>query len=226
MSEVGVCSRREADRLIQEGRVSVNGSTAVPGSRILPSDEIRIDGKSIRKEERKVLLLFYKPRGLVCSTKKQFHETTVIEYIRYPLRLFPVGRLDKDSEGLLLLTNQGDLADRILRARNRHEKEYLVWVDHPIDSFFVHKMSTGVPILDTVTRPCRVEKKDDNCFAITLTQGLNRQIRRMCEALGYRVVRLKRIRIMNLTLGKLKKGQYREVSEEEWDQLKRMLEEA
>ena len=191
LSEAGFCSRREADSLIQNGRVTVEGHKAEP--------------------EEKVLLLFHKPRGVVCSTKKQRQETTVTEYLNYPVRIYPIGRLDKESEGLLLLTNQGDLVNKIMRAGNYHEKEYLVTVNKPVDGEFVKKMSSGIPILDTITRPCFVEKTGRNSFRIILTQGLNRQIRRMCEYLGYHVCTLKRIRIMNLTLDGLKCGEYREI---------------
>lgn len=220
LSEAGFCSRREADRLIEAGRVTVNGKKAENGEQVGPLDEVQVDGKSLKKEERKVLLIFYKPRGIVCSTKKQGKDQTVTEYLHYPLRIYPVGRLDKDSEGLLLMTNQGDLVNRIMRAGNRHEKEYLVTVDKKIDASFVQRMSGGVPILDTVTRPCTVEKTGEKTFRIILTQGLNRQIRRMCEYLGYHVTALKRVRIMNIKLGTLAPGEYREISPEEWKELK------
>ena len=219
LSEIGFCSRREADRLLQEGRVLVEGQKAQPGEKVTADAKILVDGKPVKKVEQKVLLLFYKPRGVVCSTKKQRQETTVIEYLDYPIRIYPIGRLDKESEGLLLLTNQGDLVNRIMRAGNYHEKEYLVTVDKPIDQDFVRKMAGGVPILDTVTRPCQVEKTGRNSFRIILTQGLNRQIRRMCEYLGYQVRSLKRVRIMDLTLDGLSEGMYREASKEELAQL-------
>lgn len=219
LSDAGVCSRREADRLIEAGRITVNGKTVSMGDRISPETEVCLDGKPVFKNEKKVLLLFYKPKGVVCSTKKQRQEVTVTEYLNYPLRIYPVGRLDKDSEGLLLLTNEGDLVNRIMRAGNQHEKEYLVTVDKPIDSDFIRKMSEGVPVLDTVTRPCTVEKTGKQSFRIILTQGLNRQIRRMCAYFGYRVTSLKRIRIMNLTLDGIPEGAYREIYPKEWEVL-------
>ena len=223
LSEAGFCSRREADSLIQAGRVTVDGHRAEPGEKITEHAQVLVDGKPVQKVEEKVLLLFYKPRGVVCSTKQQRQEMTVTEYLDYPVRIYPVGRLDKESEGLLLLTNQGDLVNKIMRAGNYHEKEYLVTVDRPVDDSFVKKMSSGVPILDTVTRPCFVEKTGKKSFRIILTQGLNRQIRRMCEYLGYQVLTLKRVRIMELTLDGLKEGQYRDATAEEWKMLERGL---
>ena len=221
LSEAGFCSRREADSLIQDGRVTVEGHTAEPGEKITADTVVFVDGKPVKKVEKKVLLLFHKPRGIVCSTKKQRQETTVTEYLNYPVRIYPIGRLDKESEGLLLLTNQGDLVNKIMRAGNYHEKEYLVTVNKPVDGGFVRKMSSGVPILDTITRPCFVEKTGGNSFRIILTQGLNRQIRRMCEYLGYQVLTLKRVRIMELTLDGLKEGAYREATRGEWEKLER-----
>lgn len=224
LSDAGVCSRREADRLIEAGRVTVNGVVAVSGQQIEGQEEVAVDGKKVTQEEKKVLLLFYKPRGIVCSTKKQREETTVTEYLNYPCRVYPVGRLDKESEGLLLMTNQGDLVNRIMRAGNWHEKEYLVTVDKPIGEDFIAKMRKGVPILDTVTRPCFAQITGKQSFRIILTQGLNRQIRRMCEYLGYRVTSLKRVRIMNLTISGIEKGKYREITESEKKELFKMLE--
>lgn len=221
LSEAGFCSRREADSLIQNGRVTVEGHKAEPGERITADTVVFVDGKPVKKVEEKVLLLFHKPRGVVCSTKKQRQETTVTEYLNYPVRIYPIGRLDKESEGLLLLTNQGDLVNKIMRAGNYHEKEYLVTVNKPVDGDFVKKMSSGIPILDTITRPCFVEKTGRNSFRIILTQGLNRQIRRMCEYLGYQVLSLKRVRIMELTIDGLKEGGYREATQEEWKKLER-----
>ncbi len=223
LSQAGLCSRREADRLIEAGRITVNGRTALPGEKVKPGDDVRLDGKSAAREERKVLLLFHKPRGIVCSTKKQRDETTVTEYLNYPVRVYPAGRLDKDSQGLLLMTNQGDLADRILRGRNYHEKEYLVEVDRPVRKEFLEGMRSGVPILDTVTRPCFVEATGKRSFRIILTQGLNRQIRRMCEYFGYQVTSLKRIRIMNLSLDGIPEGGFREITRQEREELERML---
>ena len=215
LSEAGICSRREADRLIESGRIRVDGHRAQPGERISPGADVYVDGVKVLKEERRVLLLFYKPRGIVCSTIQQKQETTVTEYLNYPIRIYPIGRLDKDSEGLLLMTNQGDLVNRIMRAGNRHEKEYLVTVDKPVNDRFLKNMAAGVPILDTITRPCTVERTGDRSFRIILTQGLNRQIRRMCEYFGYHVTTLKRIRIMNLTLDGITEGKYREISPKE-----------
>lgn len=223
LSDAGMCSRREADRLISDGRITVNGQKAVCGQRVSPTEEICLDGRAVWKTGKKTLLLFYKPRGIVCSTRKQFAETTVIDYLNYPERIYPVGRLDKESEGLLLLTNEGELPNKILRGGNYHEKEYLVTVNHPVTEEFLQKMRSGVPILDTVTRPCVVEKTGRAAFRIVLTQGLNRQIRRMSEYLGYRVLTLKRIRIMNLSLGGLKPGEYREITREEREKLDELL---
>jgi len=211
LSERGVCSRREADRMAEEGRNTVNGKVCAPGTKVRESDDIRIDGKPIRKKDRPVLLKFYKPRGIVCSTKQQFDETTVTDFIDYPVRIYPVGRLDKDSEGLLLLTNRGDLVNHILKASEHHEKEYVVTVDREIDDAFIRGMQGGVPILDTVTRKCRAVKTGKRTFRIILTQGLNRQIRRMCEYFGYHVTKLKRIRIMDYRLDDMKPGEIREV---------------
>ena len=190
LSDAGVCSRREADRMILEGRITVNGEVAVSGQKVSGKDEICIDQIPVEKNEKKVLLLFNKPRGIVCSTKKQRQETTVTEYLDYPLRIYPVGRLDKESQGLLLLTNEGDLVNKIMRAGNRHEKEYFVTVNKPVDESFIRRMSAGVPILDTVTRPCQVVQTGACSFRIILSQGLNRQIRRMCQYLGYEVKKL------------------------------------
>ena len=223
LSEAGICSRREADRLIEEGRVSVNGAPVLPGQRVSAKDLVCVDGNLVRQKNKNILLLFYKPAGIVCSTKKQFRETTVTEYLDYPERVYPVCRLDKDSEGLLLMTNQGELLNKILRAGNYHEKEYLVTVDRPFDEAFLEGMRKGVPILQTVTRPCTVERTGKKSFRIILTQGLNRQIRRMCAYFGYEVRTLKRIRIMNLTIHGLKAGDYREISREEYQELKQLL---
>ena len=223
LSEAGVCSRREADRMIEEERITVNGQKAVSGQKVSTEDEICIDNVPVHKNEKKVMLLFNKPRGIVCSTKQQRQETTVTDYLDYPLRIYPVGRLDKESQGLLLLTNEGDLVNKIMRAGNYHEKEYFVTVNKPLDKEFIRRMSRGVPILDTVTRPCKVVQTGECSFRIILTQGLNRQIRRMCEYFGYQVVKLKRIRIMNITLGDLPSGSYREVSREEQEELYRRI---
>ena len=223
LSDIGVCSRREADRLTEAGRVTANGELVSTGMKILPDAEICIDGKPVKKQEKKILLLFHKPKGIVCSTRQQRNEMTVTEYLDYPVRIYPIGRLDKDSEGLLLLTNEGDLVNRIMKAGNYHEKEYQVTVNKPVTEEFIRGMGGGVPILDTVTRPCKVTKTGKNSFRIILTQGLNRQIRRMCEYFGYKVVTLKRVRIMNLYIDGLEEGKYREIRPEERKELEEML---
>ena len=223
LGDSGLCSRREADRLIAAGKVWVNGTPAGVGSRIYPGDRVVCGEKEITKEEKLVLIAFHKPRGIECTTDRRVKEN-VIDYLNYGSRIFPIGRLDKDSEGLLLMTNDGDIVNKILRARNYHEKEYLVTVNKPVTQEFLKGMSRGVPILGTVTRPCRTEAVDSNTFRIILTQGLNRQIRRMCEYFGYRVQRLVRVRIMNISLGHLKCGGWRNVTDQELAQLKKMLE--
>ncbi len=224
LSEAGLCSRREADRLICAGRVTVDGAAAQPGQRILPASLVCVDGSPVDSDREDVLLLFYKPRGIVCSAKRQGQETTVTEYIHYPVRIYPVGRLDKESEGLLLMTNQGELTNRLLKASGCHEKEYLVEIDRPVTRDFLERMSKGVRIrkmekgewiLDKVTNPCYTQQTGRNAFRIILTQGLNRQIRRMCEALGCHVTKLKRVRIVNLTLEGLSPGQYRPATDQE-----------
>ena len=225
LSDAGVCSRREADRLVQDGRVMVDGKTAVLGMQIQEGQEILVNGKKVRREEKKVLLLFHKPRGIECTANPKIKKN-VISYIDYPIRIYYIGRLDKDSEGLLLLTNQGELVNKMMRAGNCHEKEYLVTVDKPVTEDFIRKMSCGVPILGTVTRKCHVEKTGKKTFRIILTQGLNRQIRRMCEYLGYRVERLVRVRVMNLELGDLPVGQYREAAEKELENLKSLIQDS
>lgn len=225
LSDAGVCSRREADRLVEQGRVTVDGKVLAMGTRVSPTADIRVNGKPIRKEEKKVLLMLNKPRGIVCTMERRERDS-VVRFMNYPIRVYPVGRLDKDSEGLLLLTNQGDLVNRIMRAGNRHEKEYIVTVDREIDKDFLEKMSIGVPILDTITRPCTVEYVGKYTFRIILTQGLNRQIRRMCAYFGYDVKKLKRVRIMNLELGNLPVGKYREVIGKELEELFHLLEDS
>ena len=220
LSEAGVCSRRGADRLIEEGRVSVNGTLAFLGSVVKNSDEVRVDGNLVKSVIKKVLIAFNKPRGIVCTTADpKSKDVNIIEYINYSERIFPVGRLDKDSEGLILLSNDGDLSNKIMKARNFHEKEYEVEVDRPFDDEFLKKMSEGVPILDTITRKCTLKHTGKTSFNIILTQGLNRQIRRMCEYFGYKVLKLKRIRIMNIKLGNLKSGTYRNITDKEYDEL-------
>ena len=224
LSEAGVCSRRGADRLIEEGRVSVNGILAFLGSVVNKEDEVRVDGNLVKAVAKKVLIAFNKPRGIVCTTADpKSKDVNIIEYINYPERIFPVGRLDKDSEGLILLSNDGDLSNKIMKARNFHEKEYEVEVDKPFDDEFLKRMSEGVPILDTVTRKCTLKRTGKTSFNIILTQGLNRQIRRMCEYFGYKVVRLRRIRIMNIKLGNLKSGTYRNITDKEYAELTKGL---
>lgn len=214
LSDAGVCSRRQADLLIEEKRVTINGVTAVTGQKVSPNDRVAVNGKPIQVQEERVLLLFNKPRGIVCTAEKR-EKNNVIKYLNYPVRITYAGRLDKDSEGLLLMTNDGELINRMMRARNGHEKEYVVKVNKPITDDFLNGMANGVPILDTVTRPCTVEKIGKYTFRIILTQGLNRQIRRMCEYFHYEVTMLKRVRIMNLTLGNLPVGKTRELTQEE-----------
>lgn len=223
LSEVGYCSRRAADKLLEEGRITINGKIPELGTKVSDEDEIFVDGKSIRKtEEEFVYIAFNKPIGIVCTTDVKREKNNIIEYISHPKRIFPVGRLDKPSEGLILLTSDGDIVNKILRAKNNHEKEYLVRVDKPITEKFLEKMRNGVPILDTVTRKCEVEKIDTMNFRIVLTQGLNRQIRRMCEYLGYEVKKLKRIRIMNIKLD-LPVGKWRDLTSDELSELNELL---
>ncbi|MBQ3782753.1 MAG: pseudouridine synthase [Lachnospiraceae bacterium] len=222
LSDAGVCSRREADRLVDAGRVFVDGKPAVQGQKVTGNQRIEIDHKPIKKEEEKVLLAFNKPRGVVCTTSKK-DKDNIVEYINYGKRIYPIGRLDKDSEGLILLTNQGELVDKILRGSNFHEKEYIVTVNKKITPDFLRVMGSGVPILDTMTRPCEIEQIGPRTFRIILTQGLNRQIRRMCEYLNYRVVELERVRVMNIRLGRLKTGTYRKIVGKELEELLSLL---
>ena len=222
LSEAGVCSRRQADRYIDNGEVMINGQVASMGDRVAEGDEVVFQGKVVTNTAPFVLLAYNKPTGIVCSAKEK---DNIVDYIGYPERIYPIGRLDKDSEGLVLLTNQGELHNQISHARNCHEKEYEVMVDRTITKEFLAQMREGVPILDTITRPCKVRKTSQNTFTIILTQGLNRQIRRMCDALGYRVRRLKRVRVMNIQLDDLKTGEYREITGVELEQLMQMLKE-
>ena len=223
LTEVGFCSRRAADKLIEEGRVAINGVKAVLGTRLNPGDVVTVNGKDIsRSEEKPVYLAFNKPVGIVCTTDTRVEKNNIIEYINYPSRIFPIGRLDKMSEGLILLTSDGDIVNKILRARNNHEKEYIVKVHKAITPSFIKQMSKGVPILDTVTRECFVEQTAPDEFRIILTQGLNRQIRRMCEFLGYEVTRLKRIRIMNIHLDTAV-GKWRNLTEKELRDINSMI---
>jgi 23S rRNA pseudouridine2604 synthase len=218
-SEIGYCSRREADKLVEQGKVTINGIVAEMGSKISPTDEIRLNGKLVgRKETQFVYLAFNKPRGIVCTTDTRREKNNIIDYINYPERIFPIGRLDKDSQGLIFLTNDGDIVNEILRDKNNHEKEYLVNVREPITDEFIQKMGNGVPILDTVTKKCFVEQISEYQFRIILTQGLNRQIRRMTEYLGNRVVKLKRYRIMNVELD-VPLGKWRHLTKQELDEI-------
>ena len=222
LSEAGVCSRREADRLIESGRVTVDGQRAQTGMRITPGQVVKVGRKVVSKQDEMIVLAVNKPRGIVCTEERR-ERNSIVRFLDYPVRVTYIGRLDKDSRGLLLMTNNGDIINRMMRAANYHEKEYKVTVDQEITPEFIEKMSSGVPILDTVTRPCRVEKIGKYTFSIILTQGLNRQIRRMCEALGYQVRDLVRVRVMNIRLGSLKEGQYRKVTDEELEELYEML---
>lgn len=223
LSESGFCSRREADRLITEGRVTINGAVPEMGTKVFETDEIRVDGKLIRENRDKpIYIAFNKPAGIECTTNQSVRNN-IVDYINYPERIFPIGRLDKASEGLIFMTNDGDIVNKILRARNNHEKEYIVTVDRPITDRFIEKMGNGVPILDTITRKCKVEQISKYIFKIVLTQGLNRQIRRMCEYLGYEVTALKRIRIINISLD-VQVGRYRDLTEAEIKELNQLIE--
>ena len=223
LSEVGYCSRRAADKLINEGRVTINGVVPEMGTKITSADELRVDGELISESKNKpVYLAFNKPVGIVCTTDTGVEKDNIIDYINYPKRIFPIGRLDKPSEGLIFLTNDGDIVNKILRARNNHEKEYLVTVNKPITNNFIQKMRNGVPVLDTITRKCKVEQIGKNKFKIILTQGLNRQIRRMCEFLDYKVVKLKRTRIMNVVLD-TPVGKWRNLTDGEIKEINRLV---
>ena len=223
LSDAGVCSRREADRLIETGRVTVDGQRAQTGMRIVPGQVVKVGNKVVSKQDEMIVLAVNKPRGIVCTEERRERDS-IVRFLNYPVRVTYIGRLDKDSHGLLLMTNNGDIINKMMRAANKHEKEYKVTVDKEITEDFLKKMAAGVPILDTVTRPCTVKKIGKYTFSIILTQGLNRQIRRMCEALGYEVKDLLRVRVMNITLNGLKDGQYRKLTDQElnelYDQLK------
>lgn len=214
ISESGFCSRREADKFIEAGKVLVNGVKAPVGTKVSPYDKVTVNGKTINPKEKRVYIAFNKPVGITCTTETHV-KGNIVDYIGYKERIFPIGRLDKPSQGLIFLTNDGDIVNKILRAGNNHEKEYLVTVDKPITPDFVAKMSNGVPILDTITKKCYVKKESSNIFRIVLTQGLNRQIRRMCDYLGYNVTKLERIRIMNITLKGIPMGKWRYLTPEE-----------
>lgn len=228
-SEVGYCSRREADRLIEQRRVTINGVVAEMGSKVSYNDEVRLNGKLITpkgqmegKKKKQIYIAFNKPKGIVCTTDTKREKNNIIDYIKYPERIFPIGRLDKDSQGLIFLTNDGDIVNKILRAGNNHEKEYMVKVKYPITKTFIHKMGNGVPILDTVTKKCVVEQIDRFTFKIILTQGLNRQIRRMTEYLGNEVVELERYRIMNVDLD-IPVGKWRYLTDKELNGIFKMV---
>ena len=222
LSEAGVCSRREADRLIESGKVTVDGVTAQMGMRVTAGQIVKVGKKTVSKQDEMIVLAVNKPKGIVC-TEDQRERDSIVRFLNYPVRVTYAGRLDKDSRGLLLMTNNGDIINQMMRAANRHEKEYKVTVDKEITEQFIKKMSEGVPILDTVTRPCTVKKIGKYTFSIILTQGLNRQTRRMCAAFGYEVKDLVRIRIMNIRLGSLKEGAYRKLTDEELEELYEML---
>ena len=224
LSEAGYCSRRRADKLIEEGKVTINGIIPSIGSRVKDDDQVVVEGQRIGKStKRKIYLAFNKPVGIVCTTDRAVEPDNIIDFINYPKRIFPIGRLDKSSEGLIFLTDDGDIVNKILRARNNHEKEYIVSVNRPIDRQFIETMSNGVEILETKTKNCFVKKLGPKKFKIILTQGLNRQIRRMCESLGYRVKSLKRVRIMNINLD-LPLGKFRELTKKEILELNQLLE--
>ena len=223
LSDAGICSRREADTVIASGKVTIDGVVAEMGSKVLPGQKVLYRGKEVTKMDKQVLIAFYKPVGIVCTTDTKREKDNVIDYLKYPERIYPIGRLDKDSEGLLLLTNDGDIVNKILRAGNHHEKEYLVTVNKPLTAEFLKGMAGGVPILDTVTKPCVIEQTGKCSFKIILTQGLNRQIRRMCEYFGYRVLTLKRVRIMHIQLGHLLPGSYRNLTDAELKRLEDVL---
>ncbi|MBR0463049.1 MAG: pseudouridine synthase [Clostridia bacterium] len=218
IADSGFCSRREADRLISEGKVILQGRKGVLGDKVMPGMSVTVDGREVRPQRHKVYIALNKPEGIVCTADPR-EPMNVVDYVGHPERIFPIGRLDKDSSGLLLMTSDGEIVNRILRAAGRHEKEYLVRVNRPVTRRFLTDMSNGVPILDTVTLPCAVVQEGRDSFRITLVQGLNRQIRRMCEALGYSVVSLRRERIMNINLGRLKPGHWRNLTPRELDEL-------
>ncbi len=223
ISETGFCSRREADRHIAEGRVTINGVVPEMGTKVAPGDEVLVNGKPLKAKQEAVYLAFNKPVGITCTTERHV-EGNIIDYIGHPKRIFPIGRLDKPSDGLIFLTSDGDIVNKILRAGNAHEKEYVVRVDKPINPDFLKRMAAGVPILDTITQPCRIEQISTYVFRIILTQGLNRQIRRMCEALGYEVFKLKRVRIMNVSLDGLGVGEWRYLTQREMADIQQMIE--
>ncbi len=218
ISETGICSRREADKWIEAGRVTWNGQSAALGTQVGEGDEVRVDGQLLGAKKKDVYIALNKPVGIICTTETDIADN-IIDHVHHPERIFPVGRLDRDSEGLILLTNNGDIVNEILRSENNHEKEYIVSVDRPITQLALQMMSSGVKIMGEITKPAKVQRIDPQTFRITLTQGLNRQIRRMCSALGYRAQRLQRVRIMNITLGNLPPGQWRTLTPAELEGL-------
>lgn len=223
LSEVGHCSRRAADKLIEEGRVTINGKVPEMGTKVAPNDDVCVDGISVvEKTKKRIYIAFNKPVGVVCTTDNRREKNNIIDFINYPERIFPIGRLDKPSEGLIFLTDDGDIVNKILRARNNHEKEYIVSVNRPVTKSFIQKMASGIPILETVTKKCEVEQTGKFEFRIVLTQGLNRQIRRMCEFCGYEVTALKRVRIMNVSLD-IPVGEWRYISNEEMNELNQLV---
>ena len=224
LSEIGHCSRRGADKLLEQGRITINGKVPELGEKVQEGDVVAVDGNVVgNRTEKHVYIALNKPRGIVCTTDRRVEKDNIVDFVGHPQRIFPIGRLDKPSEGLILMTSDGDIVNKILRARNNHEKEYVVSVDRPIRQEFITKMRNGVPILDTVTRKCYVEQMGARSFRIILTQGLNRQIRRMCEHLGYRVTKLKRVRIMNINLD-LPLGEWRDLKTHELKELRRLCE--
>ena len=222
MSETGICSRREADRYIESGRVTVDGVKAIPGIKVSKGQVVKLDGKSISKEEEMIYIALNKPVGITCTTDRNI-KGNIVDFVSHEKRIFHIGRLDKDSEGLILLTNDGDIVNKILRAGNHHDKEYIVTVNKPINDEFIKRMGNGIKILGKITKKCPVNKEGEKTFRIILTEGMNRQIRRMCEALGYKVTKLKRIRIMNIKLGKLKIGEWRNITNEELKGLNELI---
>ncbi|TFV92031.1 23S rRNA pseudouridine(2604) synthase RluF [Algoriphagus kandeliae] len=226
LSESGYCSRRKADQLLEQGRIKINGKIPELGTKVNPGDVVTVDGKPIGAPlEKHVYIAFNKPVGIVSTTDTKGEKDNIIEYINHPQRIFPIGRLDKDSEGLIFLTSEGDIVNKILRAHNNHEKEYIVTVDKPITDRFIQRMSNGIPILGTVTKKCKVERISQRKFRIILTQGLNRQIRRMCDYLGYSVKQLVRIRIMNVHLD-LGTGKWRNLTDKELSELRILISES
>ncbi len=222
LSEAGFCSRREADRLVGEGKVLIDGRIALMGEKIFPNQKVEVENQVISLEEELVYIAYNKPSGVTCTTDRSVYRN-IIEAVKHPMRVFPIGRLDKLSTGLIFLTNDGEIVNKILRAGNNHEKEYLVTVDKPIDESFVEEMSNGIPVLNTITKKCFVKKETETMFRIILTQGLNRQIRRMCEFLGYEVTSLERIRIMNVALGNLKPGKWKNLTPKELSEINRLI---